>query len=384
MTMERTQLGNTLRQWLKNTAIGLPVVGLCLTLPVNVQPALAGLSFGPLSLSSDFRFRYEFDDANDRDTNRDRTRIRYRFGLQYQLSENVEFGSRLRTNSSSIQSPHQTLGQLEDPSIGSQRLNRDFGLDRAYIKFKVGENGFLWMGKNKVALWQQTEQFWVADFQGEGAAAGNTFNIGTNASFTLQGGYYYLNDTGFDLGIGQDDAIIPVQGVYRQNFGTHDMVLAWTNEALIDSSGLIPGDEEFHNRISGQWNMKSSPMPFTLGYETFFSDINDIGFVATARTRLDPWTKKIRLRLDWSHVPLNSVAAQGMLAQDDSRFSSNFHGAMIRLDYDVMKHYNIVFRIFPQDTLEEGLTTDEVPGLGNYVQRTHDTTRFQIDFNIKF
>ena len=382
--MGKKHMVNTIPQWVKHLALGIPMIGVCLVAPMTVSPASAGIKIDKFELSSDFRLRYEIDDASDKANDRDRARVRYRFGMKYELSDRLEFGSRFATNSSSIQSPHQTLGQLSDPSTGSQGRNEDFGLDRAYMKFKLGSDGFLWLGKNGVALWQQNEQFWDADFQAEGAAIGNTYKIGDKASFTLQGGYYFLNDTSFNFGVGEDDVIIPIQGVYKRAFDSADMVFAATTATVVDNSGFIPGGDEQYNQISGQLNFRNFALPITLGYDSFFSDDEEMGYVTTIRTRLDPWTKKIRLRFDWAHIPLNSVPAQGMISQDDFRFSSNFEGAQIQLDYDVAKNYNISFRFYPQDTENEAITLADAPGLGNFVQAAHDTTRFQVNLNVKF
>ncbi len=382
--MKKKYLGNKILRWVKHLSLCIPMISICLVSPMMASSASAGINIDKLELSSDFRLRYEIDDASDKVNDRDRARIRYRFGMKYQLSDRLEFGSRFATNSSSIQSPHQTLGQLSDPSIAGQGRNEDFGLDRAYMKFKLGSDGFLWLGKNGVALWQQNEQFWDADFQAEGVAMGNTYKIGDKASLTIQGGYYFLNDTSFNFGIGQDDVIIPIQGVYKRDFGSTDMVLAGTTATVVDHSGFIPGGDEQYNQISGQLNFRNLPVPLTVGYDSFFSDDEEMGYVTTIRTRLDPWTKKIRLRFDWAHIPLNSVPAQGMISQDDFRFSSNFEGAQVQLDYDVAKNYNISFRFYPQDTENEGVTKADAPGLGNFVQATHDTTRFQVNLNVKF
>ena len=365
-------------------AIGMLIVGLGTVPPLNIPSASAGVTLDKLELSSDFRIRYEFDRANDRANDRDRARIRYRFGMKYQLSDRMEFGSRLATTSSSIQSPHQTLGQLSDPATGGQGRNEDFGLDRAYMKFKLGDSGFLWLGKHSVALWQQNEQFWDADFHAEGGAIGNTYTLGDAGSFTLQGGCYFLNDTSFNFGIGKDDVIIPVQGVYKRDFGSADMVLAGTTASVVDHSGFMPGGDEQYHQVSGQLNFRKLAMPVTLGYDSFITDDEKMGHVATIRTRFDPWTEKIRLRFDWTRIPLNSVPLQGMISQDSFRFSSNFEGAWIQLDYDVAKNYTISFRFYPQDTLNENITVADAPGLGNFVQGVHDTTRFQVNLDVRF
>ena len=341
----------------------------------------AEVKFDKLSLSSDFRLRYELDDGDDRDDLRDRARIRYRFGLKYEVSDRLEFGSRFATMSSHLQSPHQTLGQVNDPSRPNVGDNEDFGLDRAYMKYKFMDSGFLWIGKHAVALWQQNEQFWDADFSAEGAGMGNTFKMGEAGSLTIQGGYYFLQDLGWN-GIGQDDVIIPVQAVYKRDMGFADLVLAGTTAKVEDNSLTMPGGEGQFHQASGQVNFRKLPMPITIGYDTFIGD--DTGYMGTFRTRLDPISEKFRFRIDYAYIPVNSVPLQGMIGQDDFRFSSNFEGAHIQFDYDVSNNYNISFIIYPQYSIEDDLSAEDVVGLGNYVQGAHDTNRFQLNLNVKF
>ncbi len=360
----------------------IPMMVVFLTTPITVTPVVAGgVQIDKLTLSSDFRLRYEIDDDAGRDDVRDRARIRYRFGMKYELSDRLEFGSRFATTSSSLQSPHQTLGQLSDIGTASQGRNEDFGLDRAYMKYKFMDSGFIWMGKNSVALWQQNEQFWDADYSAEGAAMGNTFKMGEAGSLTVQGGYYFLKDVGW-TGIGQDDVIIPVQAVYKRDMGFADLVLAGVTARVEDNSLTLPGGDGQYHQASGQVNFRNFPMPVTVGYDTFIGD--DTGYIGTFRTRLDPISEKLRFRIDYAYIPVDSVPLQGMIGQDDFRFTSNFEGAQIQINYDVSNNYNIQFVVYPQQAIEDDLSAGDVVGLGNYVQGAHNTTRYQLNLNVKF
>ncbi|MFQ5931046.1 MAG: putative porin, partial [Nitrospiraceae bacterium] len=260
---------------------------------VLIPSASAGMKIDGLTISSDFRYRYEIDRANDKTEDRDRSRIRFRLGFKYAWSDRVEFGARLRTGSNDPQSPHQTLGQFDTGETDTSEEgfltnkvtgNQLFGLDRAYIKAKWGAGGFGWLGKNQVALWQQYETYWDSDFQPEGAAVGYTMKLGNQGKLTLQGGYYYLTDNSFS-GVGEDDAIVPLQALYERGVGPVALTLAVAGAPAIEEDVKLPGRERTYYLYSVQAKLKTLPIPVAVGYEIYHGTRETLGHMVMLRIK---------------------------------------------------------------------------------------------------
>ena len=345
-----------------------------------------------LSLQSDFRFRYESDVADDKDENRDRARIRVRFGFLYNLSDQVEFGVRLRTQANSAQSPHQNLGELSSDSLTSgtansttptQTISDDFGLDRAYINIKWLENGFLWLGKNQAAIWQQAENYWDADFQAEGAALGYTFRLREAETLTLQGMFSLLVEDDF-IGVLEDRAIIPMQGIYERELDFGVLTIGAAAAPVIGAlANTLPGGKNTYYLFGAQAELRNLPIPVLLGYEAYYGSnrSSPVGHQAVVRVR--PW-EKLEFRFFYDYIPVNSVPLQGAIVMDDSRFSSNYKGFQTGLWYTIMPGLQIDARVMFQSALDENLTIENTPGLGSWTQVRGDTTRFQTNLNIRF
>lgn len=353
------------------------------SLIILATPAEAGVKVGDhLKLLGDFRFRYELDTDSEKVDDRSRARIRLRTGFTYATSEAVEFGARLRTGSKSTQSPHQILGQTKGTE---QTQNASFGLDQAYLRWKFVPGGFIWAGKNDIALWQQDDQFWDEDLMPEGVAMGYDLPLGDRVKFTLQGGYYLLAETNFN-GLFGDDYIVPVQAVLNGRLGVTDLVVAYAIAPLNDDNAGedIPGGNETYNLGSLQASfMDALPVPLTVGFDYFrntaISDDNE-GFGVQIRTKV----AGVGLRFYYYDVPVNSVPAQGLLTQDNFAFSSNFRGQRYQLDYQFKNGIAADFRVYHQSADNENLTQATVPGLGDYVQQKGDRTRYQVNLNVKF
>ncbi|MDA2911062.1 putative porin [Nitrospiraceae bacterium AH_259_D15_M11_P09] len=355
----------------------------------SIPNASAGIKIGEkFTLSSDFRFRYEIDDERRTGTTsnqrtRDRWRIRFRLGFTYDHSDRVQFGMRLRTEADSAQSPHETLG--ENSFSTDSGKSQDFGLDRAYIKFKWLESGFAWLGKNQAAIWQQNEQFWDADFQAEGATAGYALPLGDKNKVTLQGSYYLIAEDSFGGGGGvfNDRAILPIQVVYNRNLGPAGLTLAGlvapTTAPDNTANTAFPGGRRTYYMYSAQAKLQGLPVPVTVGYEGYYGNSSRAGHGAALRVKpLKEWP--LELRGYYYYVPLNSVPLQGAIVQDDFRFSSNFKGFQLVANYKFAPNLNIQFRAMPQDTIDENVTGVDT----NIVQTSGYNTRYQMNLNIKF
>jgi len=384
-------------------------------LAVPAPLANAGIDLtDQLTISSDFRFRFEIDDQrgvgspaigeippSPGDTStRDRWRIRFRLGFTYDLTDRVQFGMRLRTEADSVQSPQTNLGQVDFSQGARERSAQtnspNFGLDRAYIRFRWLAGGFAWLGKNQVAIWQQNEQFWDADFQAEGGTIGYVFRFRDKNKLTLQGSYYLIREDDFQTngvggGVFNDRAIMPVQAIYDGNLGPVGLTVAGlvapTNMPDNTPPGNFPGGERTYYMGSVQAKLKNLPFPATVGYELYYGNHSTVGHGVALRVK--PLKEvPLELRGYYYYVPLNSVPLQGAIVQDDFRFSSNFKGFQVVASYLFGPNLNLLFRIMSQDTINEtftrGANQGQVPGLGAYVQPSGYTTRYQMDLDIKF
>ncbi len=387
--------------WTSNLVFRATTIAL-LTLVVlfggTVRESAAAVPVGDkLSLYSDFRFRYEIDFAKDAgvDSDRDRARIRARFGFKYDWSKNVSFGMRLRTESDisngATQSPHQTLGILG----GGAGTSEDFGLDRAYIDIKFLDGGFLWLGKHGMSFWQQNEGFWDGDIQPEGAGIGYKMKMGENGSLTLQGVHTYLNenDTSDGHGIFEDDFGDSIQAVFTGASGDLGYTLAAGALSVTEQGGGgVPGGSGAYGIISGQLKTKISQFPVKFGLDFLFSDYDageprlldfssgtddeNLGFIINLAAKY----KKYGFKIEYYYIELNSVPAQGLLAQDDFRHSSNFRGFKFQVSREIGKGFNVDLRAYPQSRIDDAVT-----GIGpDAVMDRDDNTRYQVNLNIKF
>ncbi len=361
-----------------------------------VSAAYAGVKLtDKLTLSSDFRFRYEIDDerSTSRHGTRDRARIRARVGLTYDLTDWVRFGVRLRTRADTTQSPHQTLGGTTFGSGSTQRESDDFGLDRAYIKFKWLQNGFAWLGKNQAAIWQQNEQFWDADYQAEGVTVGYALPLRGKSHLTLQGSYYIVDDLGFGTdgggGVFNDTAIFPIQAVYKRDISLVGLTVAGLVAPTTGRGGpssTLPGGDSTYYMGSVEAKLKGLPIPVRVGYEAYYGSFGTVGHGAGVRVKPLKGVP-LELRGYYYYIPVDSVPFQGAIVQDNFRFSSNFKGFQLMAAYKILPNLQIDFRAYPQDTIDEALgsrTSHTVPGLGSYVQGNGYTTRYQTNLDIKF
>ena len=97
--------------------------------PATSDPSALDEIIERLAPYADFRFRHESTFPDDGRSDRHRQRLRLRFGVNYQATENLLVGARLRTGSrSDPRSPHVTLGDL----FGALEVS----LDRAFVTWK--------------------------------------------------------------------------------------------------------------------------------------------------------------------------------------------------------------------------------------------------------
>lgn len=361
----------------------------------TVQSASTGLDWidnnTNLTFYGDVRLRYEadWDSQNAAGVPRDdrhRGRARVRFGLDYKLSSDWSFGTRVRTGSSrSQQSPHLTF-----TTDDGARDDFDLVVDRYFVQFKRGAfTG--WGGRNASPFWQQNELFWDEDVTPTGVAGNYTWKSG-EATMSAIGGAFFLPAGGYDLNgqmvAGQFKYTRPIQSsTLTAAAGLHFMNGRENANNLLSRNGA----RDYLIGVAGvQWSVPIRKIPLTLGADLFhnFEDYNaaDVApFPATDDDEtlgyvLSATFGQLRQRHDWlvgyyySHIETFSVNAS--YAQDDwIRFgngpqttASDFEGHEIRLAYAVSKNINLVARLY----LVEAITTRQ------------DGNRFRLDLNWRF
>jgi len=354
-------------------------------------PATAGVAISDkLSVFGDVRVRYE-QDREDRtgtntDRDRDRARFRARFGFKHKTTDKITMGMRFATAADSLQSPHQDL----EVNGTNKQL---FGIDQAYIETKWGKGGFLWLGKHGISFWEQNEQFWDGDIQPEGAGVGYKLGLSDDASLLLQSTFTLINEEGWsnsDNGVGEDDSAYTLQAVLTKGGGTAAIGRMSVQD---DNDADLPGGSANYYIASVQYKTKTD-LPIKLGVDLLWSDDNfrngatadvtgvangdeDQGYVLNASTKKGDWGFQVK----HYDIELNSVPLQGLVSQDNFRFSSNFEGQRYQVGYNLGDGVKADFRIYDQDIKRTDLANTANAG---WVQASEDNTRYQINLNAKF
>ena len=348
--------------------------------------ALAQEKANKLKLFGDVRFRTELDrnskkSNGDMRADRDRFRFRFRFGFKYALSENFEFGGRIRSgNPDNAQSPHVTLGEGFN--------SKDLSIDKAYIKFKM-KNFYISAGKNSMNMWEPDEMLWDGDVNPEGIGFGNKFKLGDNSKLAVNAGYFVIaNTTGM------------VDGKPKQTFGKHanaafgqlKFCTNFNGNKLILAPGMLrtymPGADWNYRIFSGFVQFKTT-MGLSMNVD-FFKNLADLkdkvdpnyedqttGFAGTVAYAFN---KKFSAKV--SYAQIQKYAVIDMFAQDDwvrwgnavMTRSSNFGGFGLVLKYKLAKNFNTQLKFWNVKGLVKATGASDL----------ETGTRIRWDFNIKF
>ncbi len=117
-----------------------------------------------IEFAGDLRFRLvrQKESVNDE---RRYQQLRLRFGARADVNEDMKAILRLATATSAVSS-NQTLGDSSDPAMA----RRSFGIDLAYLDWKLFDNGSLWLGRTAVPFWSpnKVQTVWDSDLAFEG------------------------------------------------------------------------------------------------------------------------------------------------------------------------------------------------------------------------
>ncbi|RLD22129.1 MAG: hypothetical protein DRI69_02125 [Bacteroidetes bacterium] len=350
-----------------------------------------------LLLYGDFRLRGEADwnsqrsDGTFRD---DRTRLRFklRFGFEYNWSDQISFGVRLRSGDPrDQQSPHSTLGKgFETPN---------FKIDKAFIRGNH-KHFWWWGGKNNFPFWKQNELFWDDDVNPDGLAFGSNIKLSERVNFKPTASYFIVYSNGqkfntdasfsalqlaFDFGLDQI-GITAASGYYR------------LNDIPIQSDGPGIGLLSYQFITSGVKVALKTRIPITVGadlmvnFEDYSNDSlitasglesDKTGFVASLS--IGKLQKKGDILFVYYYAYIQKYSVVDYFAQDDwvrwsyentsGTRSSNFKGHEFRLAYAFGSGFNVMTRLYLVDAIKKNHPEDVSRESGN---------RFRIDFNIKF
>jgi len=339
-----------------------------------------------LTLFGDLRFRYETDRHSREgkpDRSRIRQRIRIRFGAKYTTGPNVEAGFRLATGSTSIQSPHQTLG-MDDAED-----NAKFGVDRGYVKYSAG--GFwLWGGKNATPVFQQSYQWIDVDLSPEGIALG--YKAGpldlSLAQFVLHGGEW---DNNYESGAGEEDEGMLLVGAHGElKPGGMILDLAAYNLSTSGTADAVPlrGGNTDYTMLAARLakgGMKCGVEYFTSGVDldkhvgagNKGGDKN--GLVVYVKGKIN---KTFGAGIYYHDIGYASMPEFGKYSQDDFPYSANFTGTRLQLDIDPGNGMKIDIRYYSQEVKNDAIAVwnSDVVQSG----RGNKRTRIQANFNVGF
>lgn len=340
--------------------------------PSTAQAGIAVDDDGKFKLGGTVRVRAENDKRYDSGLTRTRYRLRLRLNGSYQADENWSMGFRLATNADGINSPHKTFGTTQKPGTRA-----DFGLDRAYVKYKNGGLS-LWGGKNGINFHELTEVFWDGDIQPEGFAA--TYK---NSDFTLNGGYFQLNDTGWgDVG---EIFLGTYQGVYSSEVADGiKLTAAVGGGSLLDSGAAFAADQA----LIGSLQVKGSN--WRIGGEYIKSNAanDDAAYTIQARYKFKDIGNGLGLRAYYYHVEAFSVLADGLVTQDNFSTPSgdggvtNFKGIRVQLDYKLANNTSMDLRYLSGKVLNLAVAN---PGaVATTYNLGQKRVRYQANLNVKF
>lgn len=344
-----------------------------------------------LSFSGDFRGRVELDrDSRKSDGtfrhDRDRARLRLRFGINYQYSDRVTLGGRIRTGSpDSPQSPHATLGNELRP--------KSVSLDRAFARVSTNK-GFFWFGKNAFPFWKQNELFWDDDVSPEGFAGSYNLSGTGRVSVRGTGGYFFLDNPASNE-FSDQSRMIAGQLVLSGKSEKVDYTIA-TGLYLFTEN---PDQKDVHlddldyqvGVISANASFKDLKYAFSIGLD-IMSNLENYDSALFNREKTHGYVAGItvgslRNQGDWQmryyYANIEKYAVVARYAQDDwMRWgsstvtrASNFKGHEFRFSYALGAKHNLVARLYSIDGIEKESAAAIAKESG---------TRFRIDWNIGF
>ena len=349
-----------------------------------------------LTFFGDLRIRGEqdwnsrqFDGAYRED--RHRMRARLRLGFNYQWSEHIRFGGRIRTGvANNIQSPHFNLGYRGLSS-------KPFQLDRYFLQGTYS-NSWWWMGKNSFPFWNQNELWWDDDVQPEGISFGLK-KKGKSIEWRPTVGYFIANHN-------QDSSVLDatlfaaqLAVIFRND--TFELTAAsglfWFDNIfnVPEADDLFTGKRyrmDYHLLNSGIQLKLLRTTPLVLGLD-YLINLKDYSENPNLETHYKNQKTgyvfqlnygKLNTKKDWLfgyyYAYKEALSVVSYYAEDDwvrwgninRNRNTNYAGHEFRIAYCWGKNFNMVLRFYTV----KGLVTPQIA--------TETGNRIRLDFNIKF
>lgn len=358
----------------------------------GAQPAQASKEIwsdgdASFKLGVDMRFRYEMDDQvrggkDDRD--RDRQRIRLRLKGKFKANDNLLAGFRIVTGSESLRSPHQTLGHANNSGN-----NADWGVDRAYIKVGGGGAALL-LGKFGLPIWNPGEILWDSDIQPEGIALGWSSSVGDSGKISVGVAQLMVGEAHW----GEDDTALAAQAAFSVG-NTWQLkvaagMLSFTDGDPDSEDNTLPGGDQAITHIIAEVKGAGISLKPKIGVAYSMSDgeASDFGgedddlngLVVYAGIKVSG----IKLSFQYWDAGYDSQPLQGMLAQDNFPYSSNFTGYKIQVGYKFFGGLKADLRYYFQEVKNGDITVWDNNIAQEGSEGVNERTRIQLNLNVRF
>jgi len=316
-------------------------------------------------------------------------RVRTRLSLNWESTDSLSFGLRLRSGSDvSQQSPHITVLDFDDNDTGPA----DFNLDKWYARIEH-EELWGWAGRNSFPFWKQNDLFWDDDVMPAGVAGGWEGSAGDDGTIAINIGYLSL-PVGMKEFSGE---LAGAQVVYTRDGETADLTLA---AGLFDFDGNLSDPDAATLRkgnglrdysiwvLNGQMKLAAGGRPLTLGIDSMHNGTSysaEDAFGYTNRGETDGFVVSAKwgstsTKGDWLvgywYGEIGALAVNASFAGDDwirwgssaQTDASNLEGHELRFAYGLGRPGNLVLRLF----LVDAITSQQ------------DGKRLRLDYNVKF
>lgn len=323
--------------------------------PENLQAFVEVLD--RLKFYGDFRLRAENDFNLDDRPSRDRRRLRLRFGVNYEMSDEVLFGTRLVTgDKDDPNSTHVTLGGGFD--------DIEINLDRAFLTYRPLwlEDSYATAGKFANPLYRNpvyAELAWDLDIQPEGAIVGHTeYDVVGLKELGFTAGAWDLQERrdgsdanmlvgelkgGFGLGGAATGTLATSYTYYGDTTPSDstDLVRENAGNAVVDTTGDGFPDEFvsdfglWHTVLGVNYSGANAPLAFGAEYikNTRANIDKDQGWAFGAAWGSAAKKGDWRAYYQWQVIEQDAVFSS--FAQDDFLFGTNHRSHLAGVNYQL-------------------------------------------------
>ena len=341
--------------------------------------AEAGNWSDSIKVSGDFRYRLE-KIAVEGNEDRDRSRLRARIKIDAKVNDTVSFGARLASGSDDPVSSNQSFDKFAS--------TKDFGLDRAFVKWTPVEDVAITAGKmaNPFYISGGSLLIYDGDLNPEGVAisykngnifaSAGRFNLDECSSCDdsyLTGaqigyGYKFANDAKLNVGVGQY--------VYDLNSTEVDFVDAYSETELFADYSTSLAGRPFAVYANYIVNGDADKVKATLTAAGINDDLDtgyEIGFKYGKAKNAGDW------EFGYLYKTLDALAAFPLFTDSDfGGGGTDVEGHVVKVAYAVNTNFTIGLNHYiNENNLSADLDNDPVT-------QSLDYDRTMLDFKFKF